>query len=94
MVFSGIPFLYFFLPPLLALYFLIPGRFVLGMKLKNILLLVFSLVFYAAGEPRYIWLMLGVILAAYGMALGIDRLQKGRGVLLFFSVLKIYTKLV
>ena len=86
MVFSGIPFLFFFLPPLLALYFLIPGHLSVGIKLKNAVLLVFSMVFYAAGEPKYIWLMLGVILVAYVMALGIDRMQKGRGIFLAVSL--------
>ena len=86
MVFSGSPFLYFFLPPLLGLYFLIPGKFSWGIRLKNALLLVFSLLFYAAGEPKYIWLMLGSILSAYVFARIIDRIQKGRGVLLAVSV--------
>ncbi|MBE6616200.1 MAG: MBOAT family protein [Ruminococcaceae bacterium] len=86
MVFSGIPFLYFFLPPLLGLYFLIPGKFSWGIRVKNLLLLVFSLVFYAAGEPKYIWLMLGSILAAYVFALLIDRVSKGRGILLAVSI--------
>ncbi len=86
MVFSGIPFLYFFLPPLLALYFLIPGHRPLGMKLKNVVLLVFSLAFYAAGEPKYIWLMLGSILAAYVFALAMDKVEKHRKLLLFAAV--------
>lgn len=59
MVFSGIQFLYFFLPALLLCYFLVPT------KAKNALLLVFSLLFYAAGEPGYIILMLFSILQAY-----------------------------
>ena len=81
MVFSGIPFLYFFLPPLLLLYFISPG------KLKNAVLLLFSLIFYAAGEPRYIFLMLLSILSAYLFARLIDGLQKKRGLLLFLAVL-------
>jgi len=80
MVFSGIPFLYFFLPPLLGLYFILPG------KLKNAVLLVFSLIFYAAGEPRYIFLMLLVIAAIYLFALAIDKMKKGRGWFLFISI--------
>ena len=86
MVFSGIPFLYFFLPPLLALYFLIPGKFSWGIRVKNLLLLAFSLVFYTVGEPKYIWLMLGSVLSAYVFALGIEKLEKGRGILLTLSL--------
>ena len=86
MVFSGIPFLYFFLPPLLALYFLIPGKFSWGIRVKNLLLLAFSLVFYTVGEPKYIWLMLGSVLSAYVFALVIEKLEKGRGILLTLSL--------
>ena len=58
----------------------------MSLKLRNGVLLVFSLVFYAAGEPKYIWLMLGSILSAYVFALGIDKVRKGRGLLLAASV--------
>ena len=52
MVFSSIPFIFFFLPVFLILYYLVPY------KVKNILLLIFSLIFYAWGEPIYILLMI------------------------------------
>ncbi len=52
MVFSSIPFLVYFLPLFLILYFIVPN------KLKNIILLIFSLIFYAWGEPVYILLLL------------------------------------
>lgn len=52
MVFSTIPFLFFFFTSFLFLYYIAPY------KLKNYVLLVFSLVFYAWGEPIYILLML------------------------------------
>lgn len=52
MVFSGIPFLFFFLPLFLFLYFTVPFSW------KNGTLLIFSLIFYAWGEPLYILLML------------------------------------
>ena len=51
MVFSSIPFIFFFLPIFLILYYLVP------FKVKNIILLIFSLIFYAWGEPIYILLM-------------------------------------
>ncbi|MBO7363997.1 MAG: MBOAT family protein [Lachnospiraceae bacterium] len=64
MVFSSLVFLFLFLPLSVLAYFLVPG-----LKLKNRVLLVFSLVFYAWGEPVYILLMLFSILMNY--ALGI-----------------------
>ncbi len=52
MVFSSIPFLFFFLPACLILYYAVPFR------AKNYILLIFSLAFYAWGEPVCILLML------------------------------------
>ena len=52
MLFSSISFLYYFLPILLLVYFIVPSRF------KNIILLLFSLFFYFYGEPEYIWILL------------------------------------
>ena len=52
MLFSSISFIYFFLPILLIVYFLVPT------KLKNITLLIFSLLFYFLGEPKYIIILL------------------------------------
>ena len=52
MVFSSIPFLFFFLPACLILYYAVPFR------VKNYILLIFSLAFYAWGEPVCILLML------------------------------------
>ena len=56
MVFSSLLFLTRFLPCVLLIYFIVPGC----MKniWKNLVLFVCSLVFYAWGEPVYIWLML------------------------------------
>ncbi len=51
MVFSSIEFLYLFLPLIIVVYFIVPSRF------KNLILLVFSYLFYAFGEPVYILLM-------------------------------------
>ncbi|MBE7026637.1 MAG: MBOAT family protein [Ruminococcaceae bacterium] len=52
MVFSSIPFLYFFLPAVLILYFAVPQKF------RNTILFLCSLIFYAWGEPVYITIML------------------------------------
>ena len=67
MLFSSIPFLYFFLPMVLLGYFVVPkGR-------RNALLLVSSLIFYGWGEPKYLILMVASILAFYGFGLAIER---------------------
>ena len=52
MVFSSFVFLLVFLPIILALYYICPGRF------RNVVLLVASLIFYAWGEPVYVLIML------------------------------------
>lgn len=67
MLFSGIPFLYYFLPAVVGLYFLTPAR------LKNAFLLLVSLVFYAWGEPRYVLLMIASILLFYAYGLAIEK---------------------
>lgn len=55
MEFSSLYFLYLFLPLTLAVYFLMPG-----LRLKNIVLLVASLLFYAMGQPLYLLLLVGL----------------------------------
>jgi alginate O-acetyltransferase complex protein AlgI len=72
MLFSSIPFLFYFLPAVLILYFLAPN------KLKNAVLLLFSLVFYAWGEPKYVVLMLASITLGYLFGLAIDRAKQQR----------------
>ncbi|MEG0826121.1 MAG: MBOAT family O-acyltransferase [Bacilli bacterium] len=67
MIFSSIPFLFFFFPIFLILYYLIPYKF------KNTLLLIFSLIFYAWGEPVYVILMIFSCLLNYYSALFIER---------------------
>ena len=73
MVFSSIVFLFYFLPAILALYFLAPR------KAKNLVLLAGSLVFYAWGEPVYIFLMMLSILANYLFGLALGRAGAGAG---------------
>ena len=48
MLFSSITFIYYFLPILLLIYFIVPK------KIRNLTLLIFSLIFYFLGEPKYI----------------------------------------
>jgi D-alanyl-lipoteichoic acid acyltransferase DltB (MBOAT superfamily) len=68
MVFSSITFLFYFLPIFLALYVMTPT--VVG---KNVVTLLFSLVFYAWGEPRFLPLLLFAIAFNYAAAILIDR---------------------
>lgn len=70
MVFSSAVFLFAFLPFTLLSYYLIDRRF------KNYLLLAVSLIFYAWGEPRFVFVMLGAILINHVLALLIDRALK------------------
>ena len=72
MVFSSIPFLYYFLPAVLAVYFLTPDR---G---KNAVLLLASLVFYGWGEPKLLMLMVFTIALFYGCGLAIGRAEQQR----------------
>ena len=83
MVFSSIPFLYFFLPLVLLCYFAVPT------KAKDAILLAFSLLFYWWGEPKYALLMVFTITFCYftGRILE-NRREKSRECkgLLIFSV--------
>ena len=60
MVFSNIFFLYVFLPALFLAYFVIKNN-----AYRRAVLIAFSLVFYAWGEPVYVFLMIGLVLADY-----------------------------
>ena len=77
MLFSSISFLYYFLPLVLAVYFLTPARF------RNAVLLLASLIFYAWGEPKYVLLMLASILSGYGFGLLQERYRGQKGAKLF-----------
>ena len=70
MLFSSIPFLYYFLPAVLIVYFLVPR------VLKNTVLLLSSLVFYGWGEPKLLFLMLFTIALFYGCGLAIGKAQQ------------------
>ncbi len=73
MVFSSLVFLLIFLPAALGCYYATPG-----IRGKNAVLCLFSLVFYAWGEPVYLFLMLFLILVNYLLALGMGE-NAGRG---------------
>ena len=83
MLFSSIPFLYYFLPVVLLAHGVAPR------KLKNAVLLVASLFFYGWGEPRYLALMIVTILSFYGCGLAIEgaRTQRMKKLWLTVSVI-------
>ncbi len=80
MLFSSITFLYYFLPCVLIAYFAVP-KF-----LKNTVLLLASLLFYAWGEPKYIVLMLVSILCGYVCGLLIEKFRGTAGAKLWLAV--------
>ena len=83
MLFSSIPFLYYFLACVLILYFMVPG------KMKNIVLLLSSLFFYAWGEVSYVALMVITIILGYLFGLLVERCstEKGKKSVLTISVI-------
>ncbi len=92
MLFSSLTFLFGFLPILLLGYYVVPSR-----KFKNCILLVFSLLFYAWGEPKYIVLMLVTILVSYIMGLLINKYDskpKVKKLLLILSIILILAGLI
>ena len=86
MLFSSIPFLYYFLPCVLILYFVVPKC------LKNTVLLLSSLVFYAWGEPKYVLLMAVSITLGYVFGLLIE-IWRGTKLSKLFLILSIVTSL-
>ncbi len=71
MVFSSLIFLFLFLPIFLLCYFIPKKR-----KTKNIVLLIFSLLFYGYGEPIYVLLMILSIIVNYFIVLWMDKSSK------------------
>ena len=82
MLFSSVPFLFYFLPATLLLYLIAPR------KLKNSVLLLSSLVFYGWGERKYLIFMLAAILQGYlfGLLVGKFRGTKKSKLFMIISV--------
>lgn len=74
MLFSSIIFLFYFLPLVLVVYYLCSFSVIL----KNGILLIFSLFFYAWGEPKYVFLMMGSILSNYLLGLLVHRCRNNK----------------
>ena len=80
MIFSSIPFLYYFLPLALLLCYLVPSR------ARNAFLLLASLAFYAWGEPKYLPVMAAATALGYGFGLATQRFRRFRKPLLVLSI--------
>ena len=79
MLFSSIPFLFYYLPVVLLVYFLLPRG------LRNGFLLLASLFFYAWGEPRYVLLMVATITVFYALGIAIEK-SEGRAKKLWLAL--------
>lgn len=88
MLFSGIPFLYYFLPCVVLLYFIVPKRF------KNSVLLIFSLLFYGWGEPRYLIFMLASITQGYIFGILIEKYRGMRRSKVFLTASVLFSLLM
>ena len=67
MVFSSLTFLFLYLPLVLLVYFAVPK------KMKNAILFIFSLIFYAWGEPIYVGLMIFSTVLDYCCGKAVDK---------------------
>lgn len=75
MLFSSITFIYYFLPLLIIIYFITPSRY------KNLTLLIFSLIFYFLGEPKYIVILLLSCIINYYLSKLIEKSNKPKLIL-------------
>jgi len=86
MVFSSSIFLFYFLPVVLAGYFLLRNH----RKWNNLFLTVVSLIFYAWGEPKFVFVMFASIVMNWLFGLWVDRVRdnrrKAKGVIALMSV--------
>lgn len=79
MVFSSIIFIYYFLPILIVLYFLVASKF------KNFILFLFSLIFYFLGEPKYIIILISSCIINYYLSKLLVK-NKHRKLILFIGI--------
>ena len=80
MVFSSITFLFYFLPIVLALYYIAPNKY------KNIVLLASSLFFYFYGEPTYVIIMIASIVFTYIFGILMNKYKKYSKLFLILSI--------
>lgn len=72
MVFSSKLFLFIFLPAVLGIYYLLPR------KLRNVFLLLVSLLFYGWGEPKFVFALLTSVFVNYILGLFVDKYRKDK----------------
>ncbi|MCR4740636.1 MAG: MBOAT family protein [Lachnospiraceae bacterium] len=70
MVFSSLIFTFYFLPVVVILYYIVKEKY------RNYLLVIASLIFYAYGEPEYVFLMIFSVIVNYFLGLWIDKMQR------------------
>ncbi len=87
MVFSEIPFLLYFFPLFLLCYFISPAR------IKNLTLLIFSLLFYAWGEPVYILLLLLSSVVDYVNGRALERFEGKKKIQVIFLCISVAVNL-
>jgi len=88
MIFSSILFIYYFLPILLIVYFIIPNKY------KNLVLLIFSLLFYFLGEPKYIIVLLSSCIINYYLSKQFEKSKKRKLYLIISLIYNIGNLLV
>lgn len=87
MVFSSIVFLYIFLPIMLLLYFIVPSKF------KNAIMILASLVFFAWGEIRYIFIMLVLAVMDFVCGKQITKYQNNKKKKVIFLIINVVVNL-
>ena len=80
MIFSSITFLFYFLPIVLGIYYIVPN------KVKNIVLLLASMFFYFYGEPKYVLIMIISIICTYIFGILMDTYKKHSKPFLILSI--------
>ena len=95
MLFSSLTFIFYFLTCCIICYFIIPKKY---KKIKNFILLLFSLIFYSWGEPKYILVMLITILVSYIFGLlinhfNINKNNKAKLILFIIFIILILSSL-
>lgn len=80
MLFSSVTFLFCFMPFCIIVYF------ILSPILRNFFLLLCSILFYAWGEPKYVLIMLGVIVLNYVSGIALSVVSKARVLIISLSI--------
>ncbi|WP_288221272.1 MBOAT family protein [uncultured Clostridium sp.] len=84
MVFSSLIFIFRFIPIFFLIYFITPKKY------KNLILLLFSLIFYTFGEPRYFPLMIASILVDFFVSIAIENNFNNRVKCVFLLLISIF----